>query len=198
MRIEAAPLPYAMDALAPHLSAKTVTMHYESHHTGLLEKLQTIVRGRPEATRSMEDLIRTADGELFGVVAQLWNQNFYWRGMRPGGGGRPPRALLEILEKAFGSLEDFEQRFADAANGGPESGFAWLVWDRHGQLLVQRGGEQDTPLRHGSVPLLALDVGAHAYDGGSPRGRSSYVRGFLHHLVSWRFVAANLALAARC
>jgi superoxide dismutase, Fe-Mn family len=194
VKIHVPHLPYAKDALAPHIGARTVELHYEKHHKGYLAKLEKIVRGKPEAERDLEDLIRTADGDLFNNAAQVWNHTFYWRCMRPGGGGRPERALLDVLTDTFGRFEDFQQRFADAAIGEFGSGWAWLVKDEHGRLRVQNSSDAENPLQHGFTPLLTLDVWEHAYYLDYQNERARYVKSFLDHLVNWDFVAENLGL----
>jgi Fe-Mn family superoxide dismutase len=189
------PLPYAKDALEPHISARTLEFHYEKHHRGYFEKLRKAVEGTPEARRSLEDLILDAEGDLFNNAAQVWNHDFYWRSMRPGGGGEPPHALRDVLANRFGSFEAFRQQFAEAATGEFGSGWAWLVRDRYGRLRVQSSSDAENPLREGFEPLLTLDVWEHAYylDYQNERGR--YVERFLDHLVDWDFVVDNLGLA---
>jgi Fe-Mn family superoxide dismutase len=193
LKIEIAPLPYAKEALAPYLSARTLEEHYEKHHKGYLRKLQKLIRGKPEETQELEDLIRDAEGEVFDNAGQVWNHDFLWHSMRPQGGGRPPDPVRGLLVTSFGSVADFEQRFAEAAIGHFGSGWAWLVEDARGRLQVQSTPNAENPLRTGFSPLLVLDVWEHAYylDYRSERGR--YVRAFLDHLLNWDFVAENLA-----
>jgi Fe-Mn family superoxide dismutase len=206
--------------LAPYLSARTLEEHYEKHHKGYLRKLQKLIRGKPEETQELEDLIRDAEGEVFDNAGQVWNHDFLWHSMRPQGGGRPPDPVRGLLVTSFGSVADFEQRFAEAAIGHFGSGWAWLVEDARGRLQVQstpnaenplrtgfspllvrdgnslqvtKTGNAEVPFTSGHVPLLAIDVWEHAYylDYRSERGR--YVRAFLDHLLNWDFVAENLA-----
>lgn len=189
---EAIEPPYPEDALAPHVSARTVHEHYEKHHQGYRKKLSQLVRGKPEEKRSLEDLIRHADGDVFDNAAQLWNHNFLWRSMRPGGGGDPEGPLREALEEAFGSISDFRRRFAEAANEQFGSGWAWLVKDERGLISIQTTSNADNPLRRGCVPLLTLDVWEHAYYLDYRSERDRYVHAFLEHLVNWDFAAENL------
>jgi Fe-Mn family superoxide dismutase len=189
------PLPYAKDALAPHLSARTVDTHYEKHHKGYLRKLAKQVRGKPEEKMSLEELVRHATGEVFDNAAQLWNHTFYWESMRPGGGGRPGPALSALLASSFGSVADFKQRFAEAANAQFGSGWAWLVKDMRDRLRIESTSNAENPLRRNSVPLCALDVWEHAYYLDYESERDRYVRGFLDHLLNWDFVVENLELA---
>jgi Fe-Mn family superoxide dismutase len=186
------PLPYPKDALAPYLGSQTLEIHYEKHHRGYLEKLRKAVGGKPEEHKSLEDLIRTAEGDLFNNAAQVWNHDFYRRSMRPKGGGEPPPALRDALVEPFGSVERFRRRFAEAATGEFGSGWAWLVRDSRGSLRVQSSSDADNPLRKGYKPLLTLDVWEHAYYLDYQNDRSRYVENFLEHLVNWDFVVENL------
>jgi Fe-Mn family superoxide dismutase len=197
MSFEIAPLPYATDALAPTLSAAAVELHYEKHHKGYLAKLRKLTEGTAEASSSLEELIRTARGELFNNAAQVWNHSFYWCCMRARGGGKPSGTLLAALEAAFGSFERFRKQFADAANGEFGSGWAWLVLDPLGQLRVASSDDAENPLQRGAEPLLALDVWEHAYYLDYRNERARYVEGFLDQLVNWDFVVANLNAAAK-
>ena len=194
LKFEIPPLPYPKDALEPHLSARTLDVHYEKHHKGYLRKLEKLVRGKPEADHTLEDLIRSAEGDLFNNAAQVWNHSFYWRCLRPGGGGRPRGPLLDAIESAFSSLAQFKQEFAEAAVKEFGSGWAWLVKDTDGRLRVRSSDDAENPLRRGSVPLLTLDVWEHAYYLDYQNERERYVKGFLDHLLNWEFVAENLGL----
>jgi Fe-Mn family superoxide dismutase len=193
--LELAPLPYAKSALAPHLSARTLDFHYERHHKGYLRKLVKLVHGKPEEALSLEELVRSTTGEVFDNAAQVWNHSFYWRSMRPGGGGEPEQAVRELLLTSFGSLADFKLRLAEAASGRFGSGWAWLLSDERGRLRIRSTPNAENPLRHGCVPLLALDVWEHAYYLDYQSERERYVRAFLDHLLNWDFVAANLEAA---
>jgi Fe-Mn family superoxide dismutase len=196
MKFEIPPLPYPKNALEPHLSAETLELHYEKHHKGYLEKLRTSIEGKPEAERSLEDLIRTAEGELFNNAAQVWNHTFYWKSLRPNGGGRPKDELLRVLESSFGSLDGFRERFADAAIRQFGSGWAWLVQSPTGRLSVRSSSDAENPLQLSLTPLLTLDVWEHAYYVDYRNERARYVKAFLDHLLNWDFVASNLSLAS--
>jgi len=196
MKFEIPPLPYAKDALEPHISAETVDIHYEKHHKGYLAKLRKQIEGKPEAERSLEDLIRTSSGNLFDNAAQVWNHSFYWMSMKPNGGGDPEDELREQIESAFGSTKQFRELFAEAANGEFGSGWAWLVQDGRGRLSVRNSSDAENPLQRGLVPLLTLDVWEHAYYVDYRNERARYVDAFLDHLLNWDFVAANLALSS--
>jgi Fe-Mn family superoxide dismutase len=187
-------LPYGKEALAPHLSAETLEIHYEKHHKGYLEKLRRIVENKPEERYRLEDLIRSSDGDLYNNAAQVWNHTFYWRSMRPGGGGDPPDALREVIANAFGSVDSFRHEFAEAANGEFGSGWAWLVKDKFGRLRIQKSSDAENPMQGEFVPLLTLDVWEHAYYIDYRNERARYVTSFLDHLLNWDFVALNLGI----
>ena len=195
MNFEIPPLPFPKDALEPYLSAETLELHYEKHHKGYLEKLRKSIEGKPEADRSLEDLIRTAEGDLFNNAAQVWNHSFYWRSLNPDGGGRPDDETLKLLESSFGSFERFRERFADAANGEFGSGWAWLVKNTTGGLSVLSSSDAENPLQRGFTPLVTLDVWEHAYYVDYRNERARYVDDFLDHLINWDFVASNLSVA---
>lgn len=196
MTFKIAPLPYAVGALAPTLSAAAVEVHYERHHKAYLAKLCKLTEGRPEAHASLVELIESAAGELFDNAAQVWNHRFYWECMTPRGGGTPTGPLAARLDAEFGSFARFRAEFTAAANAQFGSGWAWLMQDAMGRLRVESSDDADNPLQRGATPLLALDVWEHAYYLDYRNERSRYVEGFLDHLVSWEFVAANLSAAA--
>jgi Fe-Mn family superoxide dismutase len=195
MKLLLPPLPYAKDALAPHLSARTLELHYEKHHKGYLRKLAKLVRGKPEEKLSLEQLVRHTDGAIFDNAAQVWNHDFYWRSMKPGGGGRPGNPLRELLVRGFGSVADFKAELAEAANARFGSGWAWLLLDARGRLRVESTPNAENPLQRGATPLLTLDVWEHAYYLDYQNERERYVRGFLDRLLNWDFVLANLEAA---
>jgi Fe-Mn family superoxide dismutase len=188
------PLPYAKNALEPHISKETVELHYEKHHKGYLSKLEKAVQGEPQGDASLEDLIRTSRGDLFNNAAQVWNHTFYWKSLDPDGGGKPAsKDLLGKLEANFGSFDHFRSEFSDAATGEFGSGWAWLVTASDGELSVRSSSDAENPLTLGLTPLLTLDVWEHAYYVDYRNERARYVDAFLDHLINWDFVAANLA-----
>jgi len=195
MKYEIPPLPYPKNALAPHIGAETVELHYEKHHKGYLEKLNKLVRGKPEAAQSLEELIQTARGDVFNNAAQLWNHNFYWLSLQPQGGGKPADELAKRIDESFGSYVGFRAQFAEAANGEFGSGWTWLVKGVGGKLFVCNSNDAENPLQRDLVPLLTLDVWEHAYYLDYRNERKRYVEQFLDYLLNWDFVAANLTLA---
>jgi Fe-Mn family superoxide dismutase len=188
-------LPYATDALAPHISARTVDLHYGKHHRGYIEKTVRLIQNTPYAGRSLVEIIRTAgekgDKTIFNNAAQAWNHAFYWQSMTPGGGGAPQGKMAEALEASFGSYDNFVNKFIFAATSRFGSGWAWLVKDGD-QLKVINTANADTPLAHGLTPLLTVDVWEHAYYLDYQNRRGPYVRAFVDHLINWSFAERNL------
>jgi superoxide dismutase, Fe-Mn family len=191
MTIELPPLPYAKDALAPHISAETLEFHHGKHHQGYVTNVNKMIEGTANANKSLEDIIRTAEGGLFNNAAQVWNHSFYWKCMKPGGGGEPSGALAEALKRDFGSAAGFKQKFKEAALAQFGSGWAWLVHNG-GKLEVAKTANADLPLKHGQKALLTCDVWEHAYYIDYRNARAKYVETFLDHLLNWDFVAKNL------
>ena len=187
------PLPYPSAALEPTLSSLAIDVHFGKHHKGYAKKLEELVHGTPQENTGLEELVRTAEGEVFNNAAQVWNHTFFWNSMSPAGGGKPEGALLSALEENFGSFERFRTRFSEIANDHFGSGWAWLIRDASGRLDACSTADADNPLRHASVPLLALDVWEHSYYLDYRNERPHYVSGVLDHLLNWRFAAENLA-----
>jgi superoxide dismutase, Fe-Mn family len=187
-------LPYAIDALAPHLSAETLEYHHGKHHNAYVNNLNGLIEGTDVADRSLEDIIMVADGGLFNNAAQVWNHTFYWRCMKPGGGGAPSGGLAAAIDAAFGSFEAFKTEFSQAAVTQFGSGWAWLVMDG-GALKITKTGNADLPMKHGQTALLTVDVWEHAYYIDYRNLRPKYVETFLASLVDWDFVAANYGAA---
>ncbi|TVR42955.1 MAG: superoxide dismutase [Fe] [Planctomycetota bacterium] len=187
-------LPYAKDALAPHISAETLEYHHGKHHNAYVTKLNELIQGGAHADASLEDIIKAADGGLFNQAAQVWNHTFYWHCMKPAGGGAPAGALATAIDGAFGSFDTFKKQFAEAALTQFGSGWAWLVV-KDGKLAISKTANADTPLKHGEKALLTIDVWEHAYYIDFRNARPNYVSTFMDHLVNWDFVAENLAKA---
>jgi Fe-Mn family superoxide dismutase len=196
MDFELRPLPYAKDALAPHISARTLDIHYERHHRGYLRKLEGLIGGKPEAEQSLEQIVRSSRGSVFNNAAQVWNHGFYWEGMKAGGGGDPRSRVADAIRKDFGSLPAFRARFVDTATSLFGSGYVWLYLEpATGRLAVEGRPNAESPLVFGRVPILACDVWEHAYYLDYQNRRQGYVEAFLDALVSWEAVEARLDAA---
>ncbi len=189
-------LPYARDALAPHISENTLNYHYGKHHQAYVDNLNKLLDGTPEADASLEDVIRGAEGSKPGVfnnAAQVWNHTFYWHSMKPGGGGEPTGAIAAAIKDAFGDYAGFRKAFAEAGATQFGSGWAWLV-AKGGKLEVRKTGNAETPVTDTSVtPLLTMDVWEHAYYLDFQNARPKYIETFLDSLVNWDFANQNLA-----
>jgi Fe-Mn family superoxide dismutase len=186
------PLPYEKNALAPHISAETIEYHYGKHHQTYVTNLQKLVEGKPEASKSLEEIILSSDGGLFNNAAQVWNHTFYWHCMKPGGGGQPTGDLMAAITRDFGSFDKFKEEFATAATTQFGSGWAWLVKDKAAKLSITKTGNADLPMKHGQTALLTIDVWEHAYYIDFRNQRPKYIETFMNHLVNWDFVAQNL------
>ena len=190
------PLPYAESALDPVISTHTIGFHYGKHHKGYVDSLNKLIAGTPLANLSLEKLvIETADKAdkvaIFNNAAQTWNHTFYWRSLRPKGGGEPPAALKQRIEASFGNLDALKKELATAATTQFGSGWAWLVLDA-GKLKVVKTGNAQTPLTTGLKPLLTIDVWEHAYYLDYQNRRADYVNAVLDKLINWGFAADNL------
>ena len=185
-------LPYDNKALAPHLSPETLEYHYGKHHATYVTNLNTLTDGMGVGDDKLEEVILTSEGPLFNNAAQVWNHSFYWKCMRPGGGGVPAGDLADAIKRDLGSFDEFKKQFSEAATGQFGSGWAWLV-ENAGTLKVMKTGNADLPLKHGMNALLTIDVWEHAYYIDYRNARAKYVSAFLDELVDWEFVASNFA-----
>ena len=185
------PLPYDKNALAPHITAETLEFHHGKHHNAYVTNLNKLLEGKPEAEKSLEDVIMNSDGGVFNNAAQIWNHTFYWNSMKPNGGGQPTGELADAINRDFGSFDKFKEAFTAAATTQFGSGWAWLVLDK-GKLMVTKTGNADLPMKHGQKALLTIDVWEHAYYIDFRNLRPKYIETFLTHLVNWDFALANL------
>ena len=192
MAFELPALPYAKDALAPHISEETFDYHYGKHHQAYLNKLNELVAGKPEEHKTLEELVRPTDGVLFNQAAQGWNHTFFWNSMKPAGGGQPSGNIAAAIVRDFGSFDKFRADFTAAAVGRFGSGWAWLIEDA-GKLSITTTVNADTPLREGKRCILTLDVWEHAYYIDYRNARPGFVNAFFDHLVNWDFANENLA-----
>jgi Fe-Mn family superoxide dismutase len=190
-------LPWAKDALEPYITAKTLSFHYDKHHRAYVDKLNKLLDGKgPPANRSLEKVIaesaRTADQTaVFNNAAQVWNHTFFWKSMKPGGGGPPKGALLKRLKASFGSFDKFKSAFVAAGVAQFGSGWVWLV-EEGKTLKIVTTANADTPIAHGQKPLVTCDVWEHAYYLDYQNRRKDFVQAFLDHLVNWDFAASQL------
>jgi len=186
-------LPYAMDALQPHISKETLEYHYGKHHQTYVTNLNNLIKGTDFETMRLEDIVRKSSGGVFNNAAQVWNHTFYWLCLSPKGGGQPSGALAEAIKKKFGSLEEFKKQFTQTAVTTFGSGWAWLVKNTDGSLELASTSNAQTPLTQtGKTPLLTCDVWEHAYYIDYRNRRPDYVTAFWN-LVNWEFVAKNFA-----
>ena len=199
MPIELPSLPYAVDALEPHVSRTTLEIHHGRHHRAYVEKTQSLVAGTPLAAASLEEIIAKTAGKkaktaLFNNAAQAWNHTFYWNSLSPRGGGAPSGELAQLIDRDFASHAAFVDAFKAAAIGQFGSGWAWLVLDG-GRLAIAATSNADTPLARDQVPLLTVDVWEHAYYLDYQNRRADYVATFLDKLANWDFASRNLEQA---
>ncbi|MFM7509657.1 MAG: superoxide dismutase [Actinomycetota bacterium] len=192
MPFELPPLPYAQDALAPHISAETLEYHYGKHHQTYVTNLNKLVEGTELENATLEDVIMSSDGGLFNNAAQVWNHTFYWNSLSPTGGGAPEGEVADAIDAAFGSYDEFRAKFVEAATTQFGSGWAWLV-DNGSGLEIMKTGNADLPLKHGAKALLTIDVWEHAYYIDYRNARPNYINTYLDSLANWDFVAENLA-----
>ena len=185
-------LPYANDALAPHISAETIEYHYGKHHKTYIDNINRLIQGTEFANLSLEDIIRKAPtGGIFNNAAQVWNHTFYWNSLSPKGGGEPAGQLAAAITKSFGTLKDFQDKFTAAAVGQFGSGWAWLIKNTDGSLVIETTSNAGTPLKDGKKALLTCDVWEHAYYIDYRNARAKYLETYWK-IVNWDFAAANL------
>ena len=182
-------LPYAQDALAPHMSAETLEYHYGKHHKRYVDVGNQLIAGTEFENLDIESIIQRAEGKIFNNVAQAWNHDFFWKCLTPNKAA-PSEALAAALTKSFGSVEEFKTQFAKTAADTFGSGWAWLVRNKSGALEILSTSNADTPLRHGHKPLLTCDVWEHAYYIDYRNDRAAFLNHFWE-IVNWDFVAKN-------
>jgi len=190
-------LPYAPNALEPHISQKTLEFHHGKHHQAYVTNLNKLLEGSDLAGKSLEEIILASAGDaakagIFNNAAQVWNHSFYWHSMKPGGGGAPTGKIAEKIAADFGSFEKFAEEFKNAGATQFGSGWAWLVLDG-GKLKVTKTPNADLPMAHGQKAILTMDVWEHAYYIDYQNRRPDYIGTFLEKLVNWDFANANLA-----
>jgi len=193
MKFDLDPLPYAEDALEPHISARTIGFHYHKHHAGYLKKLDAALTDEAQRTLSLEEIIRATEGGTFNSAAQVWNHTFYWNSLDPAGNSSPSEALQRQIDSDFGSLTQLKKDLVAIAAGQFGSGWGWLVWNKaEGKLAVVSTTDAETPVTDNNlVPLLTLDVWEHAYYLDHQNNRGGYLQALADNLLNWDFASQN-------
>ncbi|MDX1303761.1 superoxide dismutase [Fe] [Photobacterium sp.] len=193
MAFELPALPYAINALEPHISQETLEYHHGKHHNTYVVKLNGLIEGTDLEAKSLEEIIKTSTGGVFNNAAQIWNHTFYWHCLSPDAGGEPTGEVADAIAKAFGSFDEFKAKFTDSAINNFGSSWTWLVKKADGSLDIVNTSNAGTPLtEEGVTPLLTVDLWEHAYYIDYRNLRPSYMNAFWA-LVNWDFVAKNLA-----
>ncbi|PXW95033.1 Fe-Mn family superoxide dismutase [Sphaerotilus hippei] len=193
MAFELPALPYAQDALAPHISKETFEYHYGKHHQAYVTNLNNLVGGTEFDGAPLEEVVKKSSGPVFNNAAQVWNHTFFWNSMKPAGGGEPTGALAEAITAKFGSFAAFKEAFTKSAVGNFGSGWTWLVKKADGSVDIVNTSNAATPLTGADKPLLTIDVWEHAYYVDYRNARPKFVETFLGSLANWDFAAANYA-----
>ncbi|MEN6508671.1 MAG: superoxide dismutase [Smithella sp.] len=196
MAVNLPELPYAKDALAPYISANTLEFHYGKHHKTYVDNLNKLVAGTDLEGKTLEEIIANsvkdpAKAGIFNNAAQVWNHSFYWKCLKPQGGGVPTGAIAARIDTAFGSYDKFTEELKNAGVTQFGSGWAWLVQDGN-DLKITKTPNADTPLAHGQKALLTIDVWEHAYYLDYQNRRPDYLTAVIQNLINWDFVNSNL------
>jgi Fe-Mn family superoxide dismutase len=184
-------LPYALDALEPYISKRTIEFHYGKHHQAYVNNLNKLIVGTDFENASLDDIVRKSGGGIFNNGAQVWNHTFYWNCLKPQGGGEPTGPLADALLKSFGSFGEFKEKFSTAAATLFGSGWAWLIKKEDGSLAIVQESNAGNPLKNGATPLLTCDVWEHAYYLDKQNVRPDYIADFWK-LIDWNTVATRL------
>jgi Fe-Mn family superoxide dismutase len=184
-------LPYPSDALAPHISAETLSLHHGKHHATYVDKLNGLIDDTPFADARLSEIVVEAEGGIFNNGAQAWNHAFYWHCLSPDGGGDPEGALAEQIGRDFGSTDALREQFSEALTTLFGSGWVWLALDASDKLVIESRSNAGNPLRDGMLPILTCDMWEHAYYVDYRNRKKEYVDTFWK-LVNWEFVAQNL------
>lgn len=184
-------LPYALDALSPHLSKETLEYHYGKHHQGYITNLNNLIKGTEFESMTLEDIVKKSSGSIFNNAAQTWNHTFYWYCLTPNKTS-PSGALLDAINTKWGNFEEFKKAFAQVSVGTFGSGWGWLVKTPNGELDLVSTSNAATPLTTNNTPILTCDVWEHAYYIDYRNSRPNYLESFFN-IVNWDFVAKNFA-----
>jgi Fe-Mn family superoxide dismutase len=193
MQHELPKLPYAMDALAPHISKETFEFHYGKHHQAYVTNLNNLVKGTEFENSGLEDIVRKSSGGVFNNAAQVWNHTFFWNSMKPAGGGKPAGALAAAIDKKWGSFDAFKEAFTKSAVGNFGSGWTWLVKKADGSVDLVNTSNAGSVLTTADKALLTIDVWEHAYYIDYRNARPKFVETFLNSLANWEFAAKNFS-----
>ena len=191
MSIELPALPYAIDALEPHISKETLEIHHGKHHQAYVTKLNAAIPGSEFENASLEEIVLKSSGGVFNNAAQVWNHTFYWNCLAANAGGEPTGKIADAINDSFGSFDAFKQAFSDSAATLFGSGWAWLVQNKEGELEITQESNAGNPMTSGLTPLLTCDVWEHAYYVDYRNARPSYIDSFWK-LVNWDFVNQQL------
>jgi superoxide dismutase, Fe-Mn family len=186
-------LPFASDALAPHMSKETFEYHHAKHHQAYVTNLNNLIKGTAHESQDLEAIVKSASGPIYNNAAQVWNHTFFWSCLKPAGGGEPSGALAAAIDAKFGSYTAFKEAFTKSAVGNFGSGWTWLVKKADGSVDIVNTGAAGTPLTTADKALLTIDVWEHAYYIDYRNMRPKFVETFLTHLVNWSFAEANFA-----
>jgi len=188
------PLPYAMDALAPHMSKETFEYHYGKHHQAYVTNLNNLIKGTEYESLDLEAIVKKSPaGGVYNNAAQVWNHSFFWNCLKPNGGGAPAGALAAAIDKKWGSFDEFKKAFQASAVGNFGSGWTWLVKKADGSVDIVNMGAAGTPLTTGDKALFCIDVWEHAYYIDYRNLRPKFVETVLANLANWGFVEQNFA-----
>jgi len=187
------PLPYAKNALVPHISEETFDYHYGKHHQAYVTNLNNLIPGTEFENASLEEIIKKSSGGVYNNAAQVWNHTFFWSCLKPAGGGAPTGALADAINAKWGSFDAFKEAFTKSAVGNFGSGWTWLVKKADGSVDIVNTGPAGTPLTTADKALLTIDVWEHAYYIDYRNARPKFVETFLTSLANWDFAAANFA-----
>ena len=183
-------LPYAMDALAPHISKETLEFHYGKHHQTYATNLNNLIKDTEFENSTLEEIVMKSSGGLFNNAAQIWNHSFYWNCLSPNGGGEPTGALADAINAKFGSFAAFKEEFSKTSITTFGSGWGWLVKNSDGSIELASTSNAGTPMTNGQTALMTCDVWEHAYYIDYRNARPAYLEAFWA-LVNWDFVAKN-------
>ena len=184
-------LPYAKNALAPHISEETIEFHYGKHHQTYVTNLNNLIKGTEFENSSLEEIVKKSSAGIYNNSAQIWNHTFFWSCMKPNGGAAPTGALADAINAKWGSFDEFKKAFQASAVGNFGSGWTWLVKKADGSVDIVNMGAAGTPLTTGDTPLLTIDVWEHAYYIDYRNARAKFVEVFLASLANWDFASAN-------